>query len=437
MSEPEGTEATAATGVPRDTTPTWEMELLLSGATVFGLLQLPRAIDELFFDVFNRLQEEPATIVMTLWVYAQASVLTIIVTFIAHLAVRGYWIALVGLGSVYRGGIRWDRLRTGPHLRAVNEATAPTMAARIEAADNRATRVFGVGMGLALAILVPMALVVVSLLLYLVVVGLGGAPVHGMRAFWGFFGLGFAPFMVLFFVDRWFGSRLDADRPAGRWLRRALAVYQRFGVGRASNPLLALFQSNEGARKTGVLVFLAILLCTGVTMVRFSWQASGGGWGHFPGLPEDEPRAEDVVLADHYATTRGRDPTPQRLPFIQDRVVKGPYVELFVPYAQRRHPRALAEACPAALAAVERGGPARATLDCLAGILDVRLDGAPLAVRLDAATDPLTGQRGVLALIRVEGLEPGRHELTLRLPPRRPPEPDDPPERPLHIPFWR
>lgn len=437
MSEPEGTGAPAALAVPRDTTPTWEMELLLSGATVFGLLQLPRALDELFFDVFNRLQEEPATIVMTLWVYAQASVLTVILTFLAHLAVRGYWIALVGLGSVYPAGIRWDRLRTGPHLRAVNEATAPTMAARIEAADNRATRVFGVGMGLALAILVPMALVVVSLLLYLAVVGLGGTPVHGMRAFWGFFGLGFAPFLLLFFLDRWFGARLAPGRAAGRWLRRALALYNGFGVGRASNPLLALFQSNEGARKTGVLVFLAILLSTGVTVTRFGWQVSGGGWGHFPGLPEDEPRAEDVVLADHYATTRGRDPTPQRLPFIQDRVVRGPYVELFVPYAQRRHPRALAEACPAAVAEVERGGAARAALDCLAGVLDVRLDGAPLPVRLDASTDPLTGQRGVLAMIRVEDLPPGRHELTLRLPPRRPPEPGEPPERPLHIPFWR
>lgn len=436
MSEPEGTGAPAP-AIPRDTTPTWEMELLLSGATVFGLLQLPRAIDEVFFDVFNRLQEEPATIVMTLWVYAQASVMTIITTFIVHLMVRGYWIALVGLASVYPGGIRWDQLRTGPHLRAVNLATSPTMAARIEAADNRATRVFGVGMGLALAILVPMALVVVSLLLYLAVVGLGGAPTHGMRAFWGFFALGFAPFVVLYFLDRWLGPRIDGARPAGRWLRRALATYQRFGVGRASNPLLALFQSNEGARKTGVLVFLAILLSTGFTMTRFAWQAGGGGWGHFPGLPEDEPRVEDVVLAEHYATTRGHEPTPQRLPYIQDRVVKGPYVELFVPYLQRRHPRALAQACPAALAEVEQGGSARAALDCLAGVLEVKLDGAPLDVRLDASTDPRTGQRGVLAMIRVEGLEPGRHELTLRLPPRRPPEPGDPPERPLHIPFWR
>lgn len=41
---------TAATGrLSPDTTPTWEMELLVSGATIFGLLQLPTLIDHAYF----------------------------------------------------------------------------------------------------------------------------------------------------------------------------------------------------------------------------------------------------------------------------------------------------------------------------------------------------------------------------------------------------
>jgi hypothetical protein len=37
-------------GLPRDTTPTWEIELLVSGAVLFGLLQLP----SLFHEVTDR-----------------------------------------------------------------------------------------------------------------------------------------------------------------------------------------------------------------------------------------------------------------------------------------------------------------------------------------------------------------------------------------------
>jgi hypothetical protein len=37
--------------VPAQTTPTWEMELLVSGATIFGLLQLPTFLDHAYFRV--------------------------------------------------------------------------------------------------------------------------------------------------------------------------------------------------------------------------------------------------------------------------------------------------------------------------------------------------------------------------------------------------
>jgi hypothetical protein len=87
------------------------------------------------------------------------------------------------------------------------------------------------------------------------------------------------------------------------------------------------------------------------------------------------------------------------------------------------------------VAVAESGGPARGALDCLAGLLEVRLDGVPVAVRLDASEDPVSGQRGVLAMIPVEGLAAGRHELSLNQPPRRV-EVAEQPGRYL-IPFWR
>ena len=48
-------DAAVPDAIPAKTTPTWEMELLLSGATVFGLLQLPDALHGLTAPLLARL----------------------------------------------------------------------------------------------------------------------------------------------------------------------------------------------------------------------------------------------------------------------------------------------------------------------------------------------------------------------------------------------
>lgn len=129
---------------------------------------------------------------------------------------------MVGLNSVYPDGIHFRRVKLGPFERSIVEAQ-PKMAARIEAADNRATRVFG---------------------------------------------------------------QLLSD--------------------------------------LGVL-----------------------DYGDFAGLPDDEPTSDDTAFAGHYASLRGSDAfSPNPVPFIPDRVVKGPYLELFVPYRARQAAAAMRLACP-------------------------------------------------------------------------------------------
>ena len=102
--------------IPARTTPTWEMELLISGATVFGLLQLPALADSLLFHAHNSGPPIVALFVLPLWIYVKTALLTLAATFVVHLCLRGYWVALVGLSSVYPGGVRWDRVaeRAGP-----------------------------------------------------------------------------------------------------------------------------------------------------------------------------------------------------------------------------------------------------------------------------------------------------------------------------------
>ena len=97
--------------IPKETTPTWEMELLISGATVFGLLSLPGKIDALFYNLFNRSGEDASALLLPLWIYAKISLLTLIATFVLHLVLRGHWTAMVGLNSVYPDGIHFRRVK--------------------------------------------------------------------------------------------------------------------------------------------------------------------------------------------------------------------------------------------------------------------------------------------------------------------------------------
>jgi hypothetical protein len=417
--------------IPRGTTPTWEMELLLSGATVFGLLPLPAQADRLFYLLFDRTGSETvAPLLLAAWLYAKFALTTITVTFVVHLALRAYWIALVGLDSVYPGGIRWERLRLGPLHRAVIEPGAPAMEVRIEAADNRATRVFGVGVGLAMFVLPPLVVAVICIGASL---ALEAAGVHtSANAVLALAGLFFGPLLLASVLDRHLGRRVDPAGLAGRDLATVLRAYDRVGVGRGMNALISIFQSNAGAWRTVAVILVAFAAATALVLGQVAAQA---GWdpGSYPGLPDEDDALGDAVPAESYATTRAAEPTMNPQPFIQDRVVKGSYLELFVPYRPRRHAPALRAACPDAVAVADRGGSARPALDCLAGLLDVRIDGAPQPVRLDASSDPATGKRGVLAVIPVGSLAAGRHELTLR----RIARPGREPQSPHRIPFWR
>ena len=430
-------------GLPAATTPTWEMELLVSGATVFGLLQVPHGLDGLFYDLLNRSSEELSRFVLPLWIYAKVALLTLIGTFVLHLVLRGFWVALVGLASVYPEGIRWERMRGTPHRLAVAREL-PDLAARIEAADNRATRVFGVGFGLAMIMLLPFAAALLA-----VAITLAGQAAGATRASRWAIGILLvvvaAPGFVATMVDRRLGARIPAGTPVGRGLRRVFQAQQWLRIGRASNPLIAIFQSNEGPWRTGAVVAAVMLAASAIAIGQFSAETGGLDLGDWAGLPDDAFDASDNVYPAHYATSRGEARSPAPAPYLQDRVIRGPYLELFVPYRPRRHAPALRETCGEAVRAAEQGKPARPALDCLARLLDVRIDGARQPVRLDAATDPVTGLRGALAMIPAERLAPGRHELTVvRLANPRlatgivaaaPAEaPDAKPDR---IPFWR
>ncbi|HEU0153670.1 MAG TPA: hypothetical protein VFQ84_10025 [Arenimonas sp.] len=429
----------AAHHVPGRTTPTWEMELLISGATVFGLLQLPALTDRVMFNMNNGSAMEISGLVLALWIYAKFSLLTLIGTFIVHLALRGHWVALVGLHSVYPGGIRWDRLnrRMGPNYIEASREQCGDMAELIERADNRASRVFGVGFGMAAVMLVPILLVGITVAVLWTYLRLGGPD--GNLTLVGVsvaFLLVFLPYGVLVAWDLTRGRRVPRDSTEAHWLRRGFRLYGAIGFSRSNNPLLMLFASNEGGRRTGWLVGITMALMMGVVSFQAVSARIGWGFGDYRGLPDDRVTGSDLLLPMHYASRRGDAVILVPPPHIPDPVVDGPYLQVFIPYLPSRHNLAMRRRCPEALA--DTGPDAqRARLDCLATLHDLRIDGQPVAVPLDAAQDPQTGQRGLVAMVPMAGVAAGRHELTVMPATGKGQKPVGPDTLPYRIPFWR
>jgi hypothetical protein len=423
--------------LPQRTTPTWEMELLVSGATVFGLMQLPAQADRLLFGFYNASNFAVSSLAPSLWIYIKFSLLTLIATFVVHLCLRGYWVALVGLHSVYPEGFRWDRMKTrlGPHYLQTSRELVGDIGAVIERADNRASIVFGLGFGMAMLMLMPMILVMGMMAFIWLYEMLGGDGLDALKVSAVVAALLFIVFGVLVYWDRAKGDSMPADSRGGRWLRDFFRFYARLGFDRANNPLITLFGSNEGNRRTAII--LGVVMAAVLSIVL--WQAVGDrlGWnvGDFDGLPDDVHSATDTVLPQHYASQRGTTARLAPLPHIPDPVVRGDYVRLFVPYLPARHNEAMQLRCPQALSATGDDAQ-RERLDCLEAMQALTLDGRPLDIHFDAAEDPATGQRGMIAMIPVHALERGRHELTLERTPR-PRKDGEPAPKPYVIPFWR
>ena len=149
MIEPADDTQLSMDALPRHTTPTWEVELLISGVAVFAMLQLPGWLDDRFFALRPRFGQGWELPLFLTYVYLKSAAVILSITFALHLLLRAQWIAQVGMHSVFPAGIQWDRMRIGPVQREVEQTRYGNADIAIDRADNRATIVFAYGVMLA------------------------------------------------------------------------------------------------------------------------------------------------------------------------------------------------------------------------------------------------------------------------------------------------
>lgn len=432
--------------------PTWELELFLSGAFVFSSFQLPGVIEAVFRRLEPHVNEASSVVLFDATLYAKAIAFTLIATFLVHLVARAYWVALLGLNSVFPSGIRWDEMKVGPVSRDVYRETVPALGVSIERLDNFCSVVFSAGLLIAVMFVYSTLLagtVAGSAYLLSETVGRG----HHFMMFLLGIGLVFVGIPTAGqLADRKVGARLAPDSRAYRNLRRLLRVAFTLNLMRYTGPMLWTISTNMGRKRAvGALVFaltILILLSAGDRLVQ-SDRLSFNSYDFFA-----SSRAHGVNY-QYYESQRDPGETYARVPSIQSDIIKDPYVKLFIPYIPLKHNAVIPRECPGVKPLQDRGvqlgsdvpvadSLALPVLACLTRMHAVSLDGAPLAdPALSFYEHPGTGVKGVITYIPVDSLARGRHVIGVL-----PVPPVDLPtdsvklaraswKKPMLIPFWR
>jgi len=421
--------------VPADTTPTWELEMLVSGAVLVGLFQLPPVVDGVLRHELPRFGTTLAVLLAGFGYFAvKGMVYALTVTFVVHAASRAYWVALVGLDSVFPRGVRWENARRyGPIMQEIVRERVPGLPRVISSLDNFCSVLFAGGF-----LTVFLATTVLGLML------VAGGAAWGTSAL--FFGGAHANdiFAVLIWLlilpvllirlERYVAPRLD---PAGKSAAvfRALVRYNYMTVGlRLFGPILLTLTTNVRRRVALPLIFTLLFGSVAVAVSDWRGLRTASAAGAFPELPATLARRANDFR--HYADQRSGEGAFAQVPFIQSDVVRDPYVRLFIPYLVRRDGVELS-ACMRRDGGVAAQGSAELATRCLAAIHAVSVNGAGRAA-LDFRfyTDASSGLQGLLVYVPVEGLAHGRNLLVVR----QPPQPDERGVlRPVpadSIPFW-
>lgn len=430
----------AADALPKRTTPTWEMEILLSGATVFALFQAYAELNAGVFWLLERLPNELAGLISPVGLYVQGGVLGLALGFLAHLILRAVWVSLVGLRSVDPEGRLRHNENLGPAQRALLGETLDALPQRIATLDDTATLVFGAAIGIA-KLMAGLTLTVGGL--FLVAYGLAsalGIIEHLVTLCFVLMGLWLLPLMLATMLDNHAGKR---GRAPARWVDRLIRFYAAAGYTADGNLGATMATYRVAGAKRGWRAQLAIgaLVSSVVAVAVIAPLLQHRGIGDLLDGDFPELRAGDAgtTRATHYLDRQ--DPNDlYRAPALPSDVLTGPYAKLWIPYVPEWHDAALARCTPKRSADWRSDlAASRAVLECLAATQPIRLDGRPVDAQWWWSEDARHDRRGFQVMIDLRALGTGPFLLEIDQPEsqRQRDDTTDNDDRPWRIPFWR
>jgi hypothetical protein len=435
----------SAAGVP-DTSPTWELELLISGAVLFGLFQLPGALDSFFSRLEPHTTDATYSALFVVQLYVRAIVYALIASFVVHLVARAYWVGLVGLHSVFPRGVKWEEMRAGPISLEVYRERFSSLPSVIARTDNFCSVIFSFAFLLVILFAFTVFITGVMALTAYVLAQLLFRGRHVRDLFFTFaFVLAVVPALTQV-VDRRLGPKLARDSRRARVIRTLARAGHRISLLRVTGPIFLTLLTNFGRRKLTTIfyaAFISVILFVALDRLAQKNVISVNSYDYF-GLS-----ASHGVNYRFYENQRDAGAIYARVPSVQADVIRDPYVKLFIPYSPRAHNSLIARDCPNVRPLQERGvqfGPdtllsdslAAPVLRCLALIHAVTINGTPRPdLEFSFYEHPQTGIKGIIAYIPTDELPRGRNVITVRPAVAVDAEGRKRAPQPYTIPFWR
>jgi len=131
-----------------------ELELIISGLTIFALFSIPGWLFDKIADIYTHLSTSLAIAGILGTTLLAGTSYGLAACFVVHLMARAYWVGLIGLRTVFPGGINWSKTPgLGPLSRQYYRDTLPDLDTVIQNTDRVASSLFAVISMLTLSVL--------------------------------------------------------------------------------------------------------------------------------------------------------------------------------------------------------------------------------------------------------------------------------------------
>ena len=437
----------------------WELELVISGALIVALFQVPGLLDSLLAKMLAHLSREVFVIPWMAIYMAQLVLYPIIFTFFLHFLLRGFWVGLIGLSSAFKGGIDWQRIEVQPLERSFYQSIGigiPSLTAQV---DRICSSLFSILFSIiiiffSIGLLLFLVALPISLLISFVFPDL-----HVANLFIVVFLVALAGVLLPRSLALWLcrGMKKDPD-----WASQHPATLQRgyrlYGfthyalLGFLLSPIMLTFLSSFRKRVINVVQTVIMTGLVAVILLNLFFMRGDIGLNSFVYFPD--PALETGMDPMHYDALRPPNAYFQK-PTIQSDMIRDPFVRLFIPFRPRVDNPRVAEICPD-LAGFRADGivlafedsvgdeaSRRAALDCLAGFYTIELNGRAIQPEFLFTSHAPSNVKGILTYVPVGALPSGQHLLKITkvaLPSKAEEEEAKEGEgsrRVSYIPFWK
>jgi len=413
--------------IPQQSTPTWQMELLLSGGLIIACFELLGYLDASSSDWLSPLYHAQRMLILVVYIYAYAALLASSITFTCHLILRSLWVAIIGAQSVYSGGIKWENFIASERSARMAQDRLKNPAALVESLDNSSPVVFALGMLIVATLFFSLAMMVVVFALIAVFKFSVLAHWSEPKIFALIGGIGLAILIPAQLIDLFLAKRLGSNSRIARW---ANAIFMRATVLIAPKPfyfLSTLLLSNLG-RWRGAGAFTMLLIATLFMSVFRTSQLRG-----LPTQPDYFASGKEPALSSaFYADQRAAD-AALTAPYIDSMISSGPYLQLRIPYQPGYFDQLAARSCNIKT----RLATAAERAICFHKLIAIRLNGAALATPILLIHNESNETFELQLMLDARELTRGQHEITLSYPKAHPSDTGPSQARNFRIAFWR